>query len=88
MQEYLTTLLRIRTEYEASDKDTAVSSKAYARKMLKCAGLSRDECRSVLAAAGLWSERASGALLTGCGVLCLARDVQARGRGTTRAGMW
>ena len=55
MQEYLTSLARVKTEYEVADAGASVSDKAFARKMLKCAGLSRDECRSVLAAAGqLW----------------------------------
>ena len=33
---------------------------------------------ALLAAGGLWSERSSGALLTGCGVFCFSRDVEVR----------
>ena len=58
MNEYLTGLYAVRDELIAADSGTSISDMAYARKMLRSAGLTRQEARSVLGQAGqVWSPK-------------------------------
>ena len=58
MDEYLTGLYAVRDDPISADTGTPISEVAYARKMLRRAGLTRQEGRAVLGQAGqVWSTK-------------------------------